>query len=167
MLERIRPAFLQGWKMKSKRKPSNNKELERRTDILMMQIQKQNHAIDTLSKQANRTTQFIEGWNDITLSNEDKRAYYRQAMPIRFPEYNSGEERIFDVPKREADKGNSLWKVFNRCQEHILTGGFNVTHSAGKKPRQARELSNIDVVNKINENLWSTTSKFADVYSVN
>ena len=48
MLERIRPAFLQGWKMKSKRKPSNNKELERRTDILMMQIQKQNHAIDTL-----------------------------------------------------------------------------------------------------------------------
>ena len=34
--------------MKSKRKPSNNKELERRTDILMMEIQKHNHAIDTL-----------------------------------------------------------------------------------------------------------------------
>ena len=34
--------------MKTKRKPSNNKELEKRTDILMMEIQKQNHAIDTL-----------------------------------------------------------------------------------------------------------------------
>ena len=34
--------------MKTKRKPSNNKELERRTDILMMEIQKHNHAIDTL-----------------------------------------------------------------------------------------------------------------------
>jgi len=34
--------------MKTKRKPSNNKELERRTDVLMMEIQKQNHAIDTL-----------------------------------------------------------------------------------------------------------------------
>ena len=34
--------------MKSKRKPSNNRELEKRTDILMMEIQKQNHAIDTL-----------------------------------------------------------------------------------------------------------------------
>ena len=34
--------------MKSKRKPSNNKELERRTDILMMEIQKHNHDIDTL-----------------------------------------------------------------------------------------------------------------------
>ena len=34
--------------MKSKRKPSTNKELESRTDILMMEIQKQNHAIDTL-----------------------------------------------------------------------------------------------------------------------
>ena len=33
--------------MKTKRKPSN-KELEKRTDILMMEIQKHNHAIDTL-----------------------------------------------------------------------------------------------------------------------
>ena len=34
--------------MKSKRKISTNRELEKRTDILMMEIQKQNHAIDTL-----------------------------------------------------------------------------------------------------------------------
>jgi len=34
--------------MKSKRKPITNRELEKRTDILMMEIQKQNHAIDTL-----------------------------------------------------------------------------------------------------------------------
>ena len=34
--------------MKTKRKTSNNRELEKRTDILMMEIQKQNHAIDTL-----------------------------------------------------------------------------------------------------------------------
>ena len=34
--------------MKTKRKHSSNKELEKRTDILMMEIQKHNHAIDTL-----------------------------------------------------------------------------------------------------------------------
>ena len=34
--------------MKSKRKPSTNKELENRTDILMMELQKHSHAIDTL-----------------------------------------------------------------------------------------------------------------------
>ena len=34
--------------MKSKRKPITNKELGERTDILMIEIQKQNHAIDTL-----------------------------------------------------------------------------------------------------------------------
>ena len=33
--------------MKTKRK-TRNKELEKRTDILMMEIQKHNHAIDTL-----------------------------------------------------------------------------------------------------------------------
>ena len=34
--------------MKTKKKPITNKELGGRTDILMMEIQKQNHAIDTL-----------------------------------------------------------------------------------------------------------------------
>ena len=34
--------------MKAKRKPSTNRELERRTDILMMELQKLSHAIDTL-----------------------------------------------------------------------------------------------------------------------
>ena len=34
--------------MKSKRKPITNKELEKRTDILMMELQKHSHAIDTL-----------------------------------------------------------------------------------------------------------------------
>ena len=48
MLERTRPAFLQGQKMKTKRKPITNKELGERTDILMMELQKQSHAIDTL-----------------------------------------------------------------------------------------------------------------------
>ena len=34
--------------MKSKRKPITNKELGERTDILMMELQKHGHAIDTL-----------------------------------------------------------------------------------------------------------------------
>ena len=34
--------------MKSKRKPSNNKELERRTDILMIEIQEMKYFINTL-----------------------------------------------------------------------------------------------------------------------
>ena len=34
--------------MKTKRKPSNNRELEKRTDIIMMELQKHSHAIDTL-----------------------------------------------------------------------------------------------------------------------
>ena len=34
--------------MKSKRKPITNKELGERTDILMLELQKHSHAIDTL-----------------------------------------------------------------------------------------------------------------------
>ena len=34
--------------MKGKRKSITNKELEKRTDILMMELQKHGHAIDTL-----------------------------------------------------------------------------------------------------------------------
>ena len=34
--------------MKSKKKPITNKELENRTNILMLELQKHSHAIDTL-----------------------------------------------------------------------------------------------------------------------
>ena len=34
--------------MKSKKKPVTNKELENRTNILMLELQKHSHAIDTL-----------------------------------------------------------------------------------------------------------------------
>ena len=88
-------------------------------------------------------------------------------MKIRFPDFTSGEQWIFDVTKREADKRPDLWTVFNRCQEHIISGGFMVTHGAGKKPRMARELSNIDRISDINRSLWSLTSNYAANYAMN
>ncbi len=126
-----------------------------------------NHTINRLSEQANKTGQFIEGWKDIELESHVKNRYYSEAMKIRFPDYMTGEQWIFDVTKRTEDKGSDLWRVFNRCQEHLIQGGFSVTHNVGKKARQSRELTNIDAISRINDDLWSLTSKYADEYSLN
>lgn len=126
-----------------------------------------NHAIDQLGMQATRTEQFINGWGKLDVPHHVRNEYYNRAMDIRFPEHEQGEEWILDVSKRTEDRGTDLWRMFNRSQEHLLNGGYSVTHTAGKKPRQARELTNIDAINKINDNLWSMTSDFVGEYQLN
>lgn len=126
-----------------------------------------NNAIEKLTDQASFAEKLSEKWSERLMPTETKQAYYKEAMKIRFPDYLSGEQWIFDVTKREADKRPDLWTTFNRCQEHIISGGFMVTHGHGKKPRMARELSNIDRISDINRSLWSLTSNYASNYEMN
>ena len=126
-----------------------------------------NDAIDKLTDQASFSEKLSERWTELTLDNETKQFYYKDAMKIRFPDYVGGEQWIFDICKRPEDNRSDLWTVFNRCQEHIINGGFMATHGVGKKPRMARELTNIDRVSEINRSLWSLTNSYASNYSLN
>jgi hypothetical protein len=54
-------------------------------------------------------------------------------------------------PRRQEDIGSDLWTVFNRVQENTIRGGFK---GEGQK-RQARELTNIDALSRVNLNLWN------------
>jgi hypothetical protein len=126
-----------------------------------------NHAIERLTDQATFAERLSEEWAQKITSGDIRNAYYKDALKIRFPDYMPGEHWIFDIAKREADQRPDLWTVFNRCQEHIINGGFMVTHGAGKKPRMARELTNIDRINDINRSLWSLTSSYAINHAMN
>ena len=127
-----------------------------------------NHAIDSMNMQADRANDTTSQWTNLTLPQDSIRSFYRDAIKQRFPDAESGEEWIFDIPQRSEDRGNSLWTVFNRCQEYLERGGFSVTHTAGKKPRMSRELSNIETTKKLNEDLWALgTQYFASPTSLN
>jgi hypothetical protein len=85
---------------------------------------------------------------------DDKSTYKfnHMAAAIRLP--NAEPERLaqvaeqIDITRRPEDKGNDLWKVFNRVQESSMRGGiFN-----GR--RRMRGLGNFTRMNDINRNLW-------------
>jgi hypothetical protein len=57
-------------------------------------------------------------------------------------------------PKREGDKGDSLWNVFNVVQEKFVRGGVNYNSNSGRKTG-LKSLSNIIAVNQVNTKLWT------------
>ena len=64
------------------------------------------------------------------------------------------------APRRDADKGDNLWVVFNRVQESILSGGNTFTDRRGRN-RTARPIRNLDKGLKLNQELWSLAEAMA------
>ena len=60
---------------------------------------------------------------------------------------------------RDADRGNSLWKVFNVVQEKLLRGGMVYNLPTGRQ-QTVRALTNIDEQVKVNKNLWELAEQY-------
>ena len=109
----------------------------------------------------------VQVMNDMknrTLTQEEKNKLALDAMLIRAgikpnsdkaKEFDYDAETIEDIlePKREADKGNDLWRVFNVVQEKITQGEF---HAAlrGAKVRKVRKIKSFEKDLKVNKALF-------------
>jgi hypothetical protein len=63
------------------------------------------------------------------------------------------------APRRDADKPNNLWCVFNRIQEAIVTGGSALVDRRGRV-RVAKPINNLDKGLKLNQELWELAESF-------
>jgi len=63
-------------------------------------------------------------------------------------------------PKREEDKKNDLWTVFNVVQENFIRGGLEYTSSRGRKT-SSKGLKSIMAVNQVNTKLWDLSEQFS------
>jgi len=65
------------------------------------------------------------------------------------------DETIEDIldPKREADKGDDLWRVFNVVQEKITQGDFHAALQ-GAKVRKVRKIKSFEKDLKVNKELF-------------
>jgi Domain of unknown function (DUF932) len=79
---------------------------------------------------------------------------------------NSGrvatEEELHAIltPRRDADRPNNLWTVFNRVQEAILTGGSLLVDARGRM-RSAKPIVSLDKGLKLNQELWQLAEQMA------
>ena len=98
------------------------------------------------------------------LTSDEKNKLALDAMLIRAgiepgsdkaKKFNYDDETIIDIldPKREADKGDDLWRVFNVIQEKITQGDFHAALT-GAKVRKVRKIKSFEKDLKVNKELF-------------
>jgi len=98
------------------------------------------------------------------LTQEEKNKLALDAMLIRAgikpdsdkaKKFNYDDETIEDIldPKRDADKGDDLWRVFNVIQEKITQGEFSAA-LRGAKVRKVRKIKSFEKDIKVNQELF-------------
>lgn len=58
------------------------------------------------------------------------------------------------VTRREADAGDSVWKVLNRIQENVMNGGWETRSTMFARRSAVRPVERVSAVAKINGGLW-------------
>lgn len=56
--------------------------------------------------------------------------------------------------RREADAGDTVWRVLNRIQENIMNGGWETRSTMFNRRSQVRAVERVSAVVKINGGLW-------------
>ena len=101
--------------------------------------------------------QIMNDMKNRILTEEEKRKLALDAMLIRagVKTLDYDEETIDDIldPKREEDKGNDLWKVFNVVQEKITQGEFHAALK-GAKVRKVRKIKSFEKDLEVNKKLF-------------
>ena len=98
------------------------------------------------------------------LTQDEKNKLALDAMLIRAgiepgskkaAKFNYDDETIEDIldPKREEDKGDDLWRVFNVVQEKITQGDFHAALT-GAKVRKVRKIKSFEKDLKVNKELF-------------
>ena len=123
----------------------------------MSQVKKlTDNVIDSVPKIAGKMLTFEK----TNLSYNQKNEFAKNAINLRWAQ---GHDNItvndMLYATRDADKGDSLWKVFNVVQEKLLRGGMTYNLTSGRQ-QTVRALTNIDEQVKINKNLWELAEAY-------
>lgn len=97
-----------------------------------------------------------DGMKALTLNAGEQAAFARAALALRYdPQAGSApvtEQQVLQA-KRMEDRGDDLWRTFNRVQEHMLAGGLR-GRTANGHALTTRQVTAIDQSIKLNRGLW-------------
>ena len=102
----------------------------------------------------------VERMEQRRLFKDEQLAFAERALALRFPEgAQSGMEPLQLLACRRAeDVGDDLWRVYNRCQEHLLRGGLSRRSARGRLTR-TRAISSIRRDVQLNGQLWDLAAQ--------
>ena len=109
--------------------------------------------VDSLPK----TIEKINTWSGIEMDAKTRHAFAVEALALRLG--NDRQAETYEIhsilsAKRKEDEPNNLWCTFNRVQENLIKGGFQINE------RQARPITNPWQDLQLNQSLWTLAEKY-------
>jgi len=125
----------------------------------------------TVVKEATRTLDSAEAWNELRLTRDERDYLAEAAHIIRFGDAE-GEVKTpirpgqLLLPRRTEDRGDTLWQTHNVLQENCIRGGLSaIGPDANNRPRRhtTKGITNIDGDVRLNRALWQLSARMAEL----
>ena len=120
----------------------------------------------TVMEETIKRIDWVDRLKKIHLTYEEMVDFANEARKLRFEDHiqMSSPTQLL-LPRRNEDRDNTLWNVFNRAQENLIRGGLTVYNPHNRQRRRAhsREITGIDDNIRINSELWNLTIEKAKV----
>ena len=103
-------------------------------------------------------------WQEQLLPQRRILEFAEQAAALRWPDKERRPHIDYaqlGAAKRPADATNSVWNVYNRVQERLVQGGFELTFGHNNAIRTARPLTGLERIITLNRDLWDLAASFA------
>jgi hypothetical protein len=103
----------------------------------------------------------VETWRSLTLNESQRLAYAGAALALRYPERKApiSPAQLLQA-RRDEDRGDDLWSVFNRAQEHLIVGGLPGQLATGRHTT-TRPIAAVATSMALNRALWTLTATTA------
>lgn len=104
----------------------------------------------------------LNKFSQVEMTPEQQYEFALKAVEARFGEekqLSSDEVNNLLLAERKEDVGNDVWRVLNRVQEKLTSGGFGYMNARGKV-RKARAIKNFTQDIDMNTKLWALAEEF-------
>ena len=116
----------------------------------------------------------VEDMKALTLNNGEAEAFAAAALELRYTAKDENgaikaapiEPKQILGARRLDDKGDDMWKTFNRVQENLMQGGASYVHRDAKgnrSYRHTRPVQSIDGNVTLNRALWVLANKMQEL----
>ena len=102
----------------------------------------------------------VEEWSGIQLNEQQRLAYAKAALPLRFDEESNVRPDQLLVPHRYADRKPDVFSTLNVVQENIIRGGIYTGRKNGRR-QTTRKVTSVDRDLKLNRALWTLADELA------
>ena len=108
----------------------------------------------------------VETWRSTMLNEPEQLGYARAALTLRYPGRTAPiTAQQLLAARRPEDRSDDLWTVFNRVQEHLITGGLSGQLVTGRRTT-TRPIAAVSTSVALNRALWTLAARAAEGISV-